>query len=653
MSAYEFLHDAGDYERQLYQDELVIDFYDLYDYNSEYAMLLLNEPDQILGELYSIYDPSKEKRIYITNLIETTKLRDISSEHHGKLIQITGVVTSVSIPVSRLKEATFICPECGEENVVLQDNCKLIQPSKCVANGCNNRRFRETDLSLEKSTYHNFQTMTLQEDQNELPSGEIPEPIEIHLYGDLVRDVVGGNHVSVVGVVTLKETKKGSLNYTRVLEANSIIVMNDSPEDVELTESEVETILETSKKPNLEKLLINSYAPSIYGWEHVKQALLYLQFGGVRKEKGNNYVRGDINILLAGDPATAKTQFLIFTQKLAMRGEMSTAGASLVGLTAALTKEDDRFVVSPGTMALADNGVHCVDEADKLGDLELGKVHQAMEQQFIKVDKGGLHMILNARCANLFACNPTEGRWNVDKTLPQNVKNFPDSFLTRFDLAFIMVDRSDEDFDTAMANRILGLDDGEAEEIIDFDLLRKYIIYAKRLNPVLTKEAKERIRDFFIEKRQQKKNDSEGTRITPRQLEAFPRLMQARARLHLRSEATVEDFDEVLKLFNIYINEVYRDPATGQIDFDIAHDIPTSKRNMIKRTPMLFDLMVENGLGHTLDGGDSYVVREEFEKYMVRSWSIDIIQAREVMKSALVSDYLCNPFLNRITKGME
>lgn len=653
MSAYEFLHDAGDYERQLYQDELVIDFYDLYDYNSEYAMLLLNEPDQILGELYSIYDPSKEKRIYITNLIETTKLRDISSEHHGKLIQITGVVTSVSIPVSRLKEATFICPECDEENVVLQDNCKLIQPSKCVANGCNNRRFRETDLSLEKSTYHNFQTMTLQEDQNELPSGEIPEPIEIHLYGDLVRDVVGGNHVSVVGVVTLKETKKGSLNYTRVLEANSIIVMNDSPEDVELTESEVETILETSKKPNLEKLLINSYAPSIYGWEHVKQALLYLQFGGVRKEKGNNYVRGDINILLAGDPATAKTQFLIFTQKLAMRGEMSTAGASLVGLTAALTKEDDRFVVSPGTMALADNGVHCVDEADKLGDLELGKVHQAMEQQFIKVDKGGLHMILNARCANLFACNPTEGRWNVDKTLPQNVKNFPDSFLTRFDLAFIMVDRSDEDFDTAMANRILGLDDGEAEEIIDFDLLRKYIIYAKRLNPVLTKEAKEMIRDFFIEKRQQKKNDSEGTRITPRQLEAFPRLMQARARLHLRSEATVEDFDEVLKLFNIYINEVYRDPATGQIDFDIAHDIPTSKRNMIKRTPMLFDLMVENGLGHTLDGGDSYVVREEFEKYMVRSWSIDIIQAREVMESALVSDYLCNPFLNRITKGME
>jgi len=652
MTLYDFLHDAGKYEKQLYGDKLVIDFYDLYDYSSTEALLLLNDPEHYIDSIYDEYDPSRTRRVEIINLVETTKLREINSDHHGKLIQIKGVVTSVSIPVSRIKEASFKCPICGEHNIVKQDNDNLTLPIKCMMNGCNNRKFRETDLDLTESTYENFQTMTLQEDQDELPSGEIPEPIEIHLHGDLVRDVVGGNHVIVVGVVKLKETRKKSRNYKRILEAASVISLNDSPEDVELTEEEIKEIKELSEKPDLEKLLIESYAPSIYGWEHIKQALLYVQFGGVRKNENQNMVRGDINLLLAGDPATAKTQFLIYTTKLAMRGEMSTAGASLVGLTAALTKEDDRFVVNPGTMALADNGVHCVDEADKLGDLELGKVHQAMEQQFIQVDKGGLHLTLNARCANVFACNPSEGRWNLGKTLPENVSIFPDSFLTRFDLAFIMIDQSDEAFDTAMAKRVLGLDKNKFVGRVPFDKLKKYIIYAKRITPTIPDDVSKMILDYYIEKRQSKKYDTDGTRITPRQLEALTRLIQARARMHLREEATVEDFDVVLKLFEMSVDEVYRDPETGDVDFDIAHDIPSSKRNKIKRTPYLFDLYIESGGGHIDSDGKAWAERNDFEAYLMKNWKLSSLSAKEIINKAIKNDYLFSPFFSRVEKGV-
>ena len=653
---YYFLHDTGKYEKQLYEQNktLTIDYYDLYNFDEDYALQLLEEPERIIHQIHIEYDPSLLSKVEIVNLINTTKLREITSEHHGKFIQVVGVVTSVSIPVSRLNKAEFVCPICGKEIIVEQEDGKLVLPSKCDGSGCHNRKFKTTDLDLERSEYVNFQTMTLQEDQNELPSGEIPEPLEVHLYGDLVRDVIGGNHVNVVGIVKLKETKSGSLNYKRVLEANSIISMNDSPEDVDLSEKDVAEIIELSKRENLEELLIQSYAPSIYGWEHVKQALLYVQFGGVRQTKGVNNVRGDINIILAGDPATAKTQMLIYSQKLAMKGELSTAGgASLVGLTAALTKEEDRFIVNPGTLALADNGIAFIDEADKMEPTELAKVHQAMEQQFIKIDKGGLHMTLNARCATVVACNPVEGRWDTTKTLPQNIKNFPDSFLTRFDLGFIMIDQHDETFDEAMARRILGLDVEETRDFISFDLLKKYIIYGKRFKPKLTEEANRRILDFYVEKRQEKKHDNDGVRITPRQLEAFPRLMQARARLHLRDIATVDDFEVILKLFNIYINEVYRDPETGNVDFDIAHQIPSSTRNKIRRCGLLFDLMIESGLGHVNDEGKYYVIREDFEKYMVRNWNIDIAVTRDVIRQAEKSDYLFSPFLNRIMRGMS
>lgn len=654
MIIYDFLHDDGKYEKRYRSrsSKLVIDYHDLYGYNMEYALSLLDDPKKILDELQYGCDPSGEKKVEITNLITPTNLREISSEHYGKLIQVKGIVTSVSIPVSRMSEACYICPLCKEETFVEQDKDKLVKPLQCNHNGCNNRRWRETDLNLEKSKYVNYQTMTLQEDQNELPSGEIPEPLEIHLYGGLVRDVIGGNHVNVVGIITLKETKTKSLNYKRVLEAVSIQTFNDSPEDIELSQEDIERIKELSERENLEKLMIQSYAPNIYGWEHVKQALLYTQFGGVRQIGEATNVRGDINVLLAGDPATAKTQLLIYTQKLSMRGEMSTAGgASLVGLTAALTKEDDRFIVNPGTLALADNGVACIDEADKMEGSELAKVHQAMEQQFIKIDKGGLHMTLNARCAAVVACNPVEGRWNLYKTLPENVKNFPDSFLTRFDLAFIMIDTHNEHHDTKMAERILGLDKEKKRTFIPFELLKKYIIYAKRIKPVLTDEARERILEYYVGKRQEKKNDTQGVRITPRQLEAFPRMMQARARLHLREHATVEDFEKVLELFKIYVNEVYRDPETGGIDFDIAHNIPSSKLNKVKRSGLLFELMLEEEEGKVSDNGKLYVLREDFEKYIIRNWDVDIVTAREIIERAIKADFLFSPFLNRIMKG--
>ena len=634
MSFEDFLHDDGKYEAMLRAgEELLLDLHDIYDYSPDEAVNAVNSPDQWLKE-HQIGKP-----IRFTRLIESTKIRDLATEHLGRLMQVECVVVTASLPDSTLIEARFRCGNCKETLVEPQDTHKLRKPSLC--GHCKSRRGFE--LLVDESTYIDTQTLGLQERPEELPPGEVPEPLEATLTHGLVRSVTPGDRVRAVGIIRLKERRGRGLDFTRTLEVSHIEVYNRNPEESEITPEQEEHFEGLATRVDFEELLIDSYAPSIYGWRHVKKALLYAQFGGVRKYKGSLRIRGDINILMAGDPGTAKTQLLLFSSKASTRGVYSSGGGVTgVGLTAALVKDGDRYMLAAGTMALADMGIACIDELDKMNDEDRNKIHPAMEQGIIPIDKADVHATLNSRCAVIAACNPTDGRYNTYKTIPENVKKFPPSLLSRFDLIFIFLDEVNAERDRKMADRILQLDDVEHGKHLELAELRSYIAYAKRFNPSLPTPVKERLRDYFTEKRGQQQPDA-GLFITPRQLESLERMTEARARMHLREEALMEDADAAIEMFEIFINETCHDPYTGKVDVDMIGGIPKSLRDQSNRVPLVLELMLGD-----LNGSRDYVYLSALEEWLMEHWNVPEQRARDVVGLAISKDLIWQPYMDHV-----
>jgi len=632
-----FLHDDGKYERMLrFEEEVIVDFHDLYDFNAELARSLLDAPIDFFARMDSVVEG---RPLRITNLISPTNIRDISSADIGKLIQVDAVVMTASIPDSTLTVAHFECVGCGDTTVVDQIRHKLKKPGSC--GHCHARG--GFDLLIEDGTYIDTQDLGLQESPEELPPGEVPEPLSAMLSEGLVRTVSPGDRARVTGVVKLRERKGSGRAFSRIIEVNFIESSNRNPAELELSPEQVMQYKALSTRPNLEELLIDSYAPSIYGWRHVKQGLLYAQFGGVRKLKGNIEIRGDLNILLVGDPGTGKSQLLQFSSKVSPRGVYaSSGGVSGVGLTGALVKDGDRYMLSAGTMALADMGMACIDELEKMDKEDREKIHPAMSQGIIPISKADVRATLNSRCALVAACNPTDGRYNVYKTIPENVKDFPPSLISRFDLIFIFLDKAEEEHDRLMANRILQIGD-DTPRIIPFDELKGYITYAKKLTPSVPEEILIYIRDYFIEKRKHQAQDA-GLYITARQLEGLSRMTEARARMHLREEATMEDAEAAIELFEAFISETCQDPYTGKIDIDIIGDgPPKSLRVQSDRVRLVVEVMLQE-----LDGERSYVFKGALINFLVREWGVMKVRAEQIIDLAEQKDLLFNPYLDHI-----
>ena len=630
-----FLYDDGKYEAMLRSGGIItVDLHDLYDFNPEMAQGLIEHPESFLA---SASRGAIDNPLRFTNLIESTRIRSLATEHVGTLIQVEAIVVTASLPDSTLTEAHFECP-CGETLVIEQTSHRLRKPHQC--NACKGRRGFE--LQVEQSKYRDTQTLGLQERPEELPPGEVPEPLEASLQDDLIRSVTPGDRVRVVGIVRLKERRGRDINFTRVLEVNSIQIHNRNPSELEIDDEQKEHFKGLVTRPGFEELLINSYAPSIYGWRHVKKALLLAQFGGVRKMKGGIPTRGDINVMMAGDPGTGKTQMLLFSSKVATRGVFSTGGGVTgVGLTAALVKDGDRFILAAGTMALADMGMACIDELDKMRKEDREKIHTAMEQGIIPIDKADVHATLNGRCSVVATCNPTDGRYNTYKTIPENVKEFPPSLLSRFDLIFIFLDEADEDRDDRMADRILGLEDNQ-RDALDLDELRSFVAYAKTFTPELPREVGERIKEYFKEKRKGQTVDA-GLFISPRQLESLERMTEARARMHLRDVATMEDAESAIELFEVFINETCRDPYTGKTDVDMVQGTPRSMSAQSDRVPLVVELMLEE-----LDGSRDYVYFKALQEKLVEHWKVPPTRARDVIALAIKKDLVWSPYSDHI-----
>jgi replicative DNA helicase Mcm len=527
-------------------------------------------------------------------------LRGLRSVHVGRLVAVEGVVTRVSPVKHEMAAAVYRCGSCGGEVKVELAGGELRRPEECPTCHATSKTARFTLLE-EKSELVDVQKLVLQEKPEELPPGQLPRSIEVVVRDDLVDTVRPGDRVTVVGFLSLYEDKKvvrsaGGPAFRGYIEANNVVVHNREAEVVEITPEDEKKILELSRREDLEELIVNSIAPSIYGYREVKLAIALLLFGGVPKVYPDGVrVRGDIHVLLIGDPGTAKSQLLRYACSVAPRGVYTTGrGASAAGLTAAVVKDSGgEFVLEAGALVLADGGVACIDEFDKMSQQDRTAIHEAMEQQTVSIAKAGIVATLNARAAVLAAANPAFGRYIPSKTVAENI-DLPPTILSRFDLIFVLRDIPSEREDAALADHVLGFHAEEAQpgEFLPPELLRKYIAYARaHVHPRLSQEARARIREFYVRMRGRSEGAGSPIAITPRQLEALIRLSEARARMHLRDVVTAEDAEAAIRLMEHFLRSVGVDTATRMIDIDVVMTgQPKSQREKIV---MVYDIVKE------------------------------------------------------------
>ena len=636
-------------------DKIVIDFSDVYDLDPNLGLKLVLNPlkgfDELRANLWlgkRLDGDDVEKKIRIINLVETTHLRSINETHIGQLIQVEGIIVSTSAPEPEPVTAAFKCPQCGAITYEHQSGFVLRTPRQCDGNKCKNKKFGADDIDRYLTKYKYVQLIELQERPEELPPGEIPESLSIYLQDDLIRLVTPGDRARIVGILEAIPKNPRKLGFSKILVGNSIIVENKDF-NIDLTNEDLTAFSEIASDPDAVARMVESFAPGIFGWNHVKEALLEAQFGGVAKSKGDLDVRGNINILMLGDAGTAKSQLLRYSHKLAHRCIFSTGrGVTGVGLTAAVVREDDRFVLRAGSMALADMGVCCIDEGEKMRKEDRDSIHTPMEQQIIPVQKGGLNTTLNARCATLMACNPTEGRYNIYKTIPENIKDFPETLLSRFDFIFVMPDVSTEEGDEEIANRVLQLEESNPKKKIPFTTLKKYIIYSKRFNPTIPKEIGKKLKEYFLQKRREQR-DSNELKITWRQLESLERSCEARARAHLRDTVTMEDAEATMRLFEMYVKATWTDPYTGKIDMNVYEGIPPSSRQQqADYVPNIIEHMYRDGKGIPDALGELFVRRGDLIKELERLGQLDTFIANKVLDLAIEKDLIWAPGIDKI-----
>jgi len=367
------------------------------------------------------------------------------------------------------------------------------------------------------------------------------------------------------------------------IEVVYIEAVNKDPSEIPISPEEEQEIRWLASDSGIYDKIIKSIAPSIYGCRHVKEAVMYQLFGGCEKKYSDRVVRGNIHTLWIDDPSTAKSQILVAACNLAPRGlYVSGGGASGAGLTAAVVKvEGEIWALEAGAVVLANKGICCIDEIEKMGDDDRARIHEAMAQGTVSIQKATAHYILPAKTSILAAGNPTFGRYDLYKTVAENI-SLPTTILSRFDLIFIgKGDKPDEERDEAVAAHILE-DPEKFQTLINKELLRKYIALAKRINPKMTKEAGNYIKDFYKKMRALNKGAEESPIvITARQLEGLIRISEAHAKIRLSEKVEKEDALASIEIMLKSLKQVGIDPETGEFDIDALFGLPKTLRDRI------------------------------------------------------------------------
>jgi replicative DNA helicase Mcm len=570
---------------------LMIDFEDLLVFDRKLAETLLERQDEYLKHANNaaydqlrIEDPEYAEKleaqtlsVRIVKLLEAAQLRKLGSDHIGRLVMVEGIVVRSTSVRPMVMQAAFKCKRCGEMTPVNQTGQFVKAPFACSNPSCAAKG--PFDFIQEESTFIDSQDLRIQERPEDLPPGQLPRTLNAKLIGTEVVDVARpGDHISIVGIVRAFSTAgPGGVGKLRTfmlyLDVNSIEVLGKEPETALPTPEEEEKILELAKDPWIHRKIVTSIAPSIYGYEHIKEAIMYLLFGGVEKSLPDITIRGEINSLLVGDPGTAKSQLLQYVARIAPRGLYTSGrGTTAAGLTAAVIRDKGGGMnLEAGALVLADKGIACIDEMDKMRPEDRVAIHEAMEQHTVSIAKGGIVATLNARTAILAASNPSLGRYESHRTVAENI-SLPVTILSRFDLIFVLRDVPNKESDGKMSAHILeihrkGL--SPIEPPISPDLLRKYITYAKGIRPALTPEAVQRLNDFYLAMRSASESEGSPVAITARQLESLVRVAEAHARSALRKEVKAEDAEAAIAIMKRSLEEVGIDLSSYKMDIDI------------------------------------------------------------------------------------
>lgn len=513
-------------------------------------------------------------------------LRGLRAKHIDNLIWSKGILVRSSTIRPKLIKANFECIICGTQFEIIQLTSRIKWPKFCLNKRCKAKAQSDFRLISKKSEFIDWQSIMIQEIPEDLPPGRIPRSIQAILTYNLVDSVKPGDRVKIMGIFksVLAQSPKSnnSTLFKTFIDINFIDPEDKSDDIIELSKEDKKLIDNLSKEPMIQKKIARSIAPTIYGRDDLKLASALSLFGGTRRKRpGGGYKRGDIHVLFVGDPGTGKSEILKSLIEVSPRGLYTSGkGSTAVGLTAAVIKDSDtgQMNLEAGAVVLANGGIAAIDEFDKMDTADRSALHEAMEQQTVSIAKAGIVATLKAQTAIVAAANPHSGRYDRYKTPTQNIR-LPPSLLSRFDLIFVVIDRPDPADDAQMAEFILKnamIGPGESYEKEDpavapipGDLLKKYVKHAKRTsNPVLTDEAKERIKEFYLELRGRYDSEDAIISILARNLDALVRLSESYAKMALRNKVLKEDVEDIIKLFKRYLKDTGYDETTGKIDMD-------------------------------------------------------------------------------------
>lgn len=500
------------------------------------------------------------------------KIRDLRVVHLNTLIKIKGVITRRYPVYNSLKKLYMICVKCGGKSGPYffhdsdKNNLRLPRCVHCQAGG-------PYKVDKELTVYRNNQKITVQEAPNSVEPGRVPRYKDVVLLGDNIDRARPGDEVEIVGVYTSlfdqsMNAKHGFPIFSTFIEANHVKRVQELLSN-EITEADKEEIIRLAKSKDIFGRVVRSIAPSIFGHLHVKKALALALFGGTAVRKETHRVRGDINILMLGDPGLAKSQFLKYIQGVSHRSIYTTGkGATAVGLTASVRRDPVKgeWCLEAGALVLADTGICLIDEFDKMSDQDRTSIHEAMEQQSISISKAGIVASLQARCSVIAAANPVKGSYDNQMSFKDNV-NLTDPILSRFDVLCVLKDvvRIDRDAELAefiVSSHMINHPDSkedeqsrrlrknryEAVDAIPQTLLKKFVLYAKQnYTPSLTRACVKKIELFYVKIRQASVNMS-GLDIVPRHLESLIRFSQASAKIHLRPHVELSDCDIAISM---------------------------------------------------------------------------------------------------------
>ncbi len=584
----------------------VVEFSKLAAYNPDLAHDLLEDPENVLrtaviaAEQVATKHQGTDKAIDIEvrfkNLPASScvAVGTLRAKELRKLIQVRGIVRQKSDVRPQVVSSKFECPSCGSIIPVLQVDSKFREPTRC---SCGRKgQFREVSKNLVDA-----QKIVLEEASDELDGSEQPKRLNIILKKDLVsplsdRRTNPGSKIEVVGYlneipILLPQGQGRSTRFDIMMECLWVEPVEEEFGQISISPAEAEQIKEMSRDPMVYQKLLESVAPSIYGHERVKEALVLQMLGGIKKIRPDGVAtRGDMHVLLIGDPGSGKSQLLRRITKVAPKARfVSGKGASAAGLTASVVKDEflRGYALEAGALVLANKGFACIDELDKMSPDDRSAFHEALEQQTVTISKANIQATLRCETVVLAAANPKYGRFDPYEQLAKQI-DLPSTLINRFDLIFPIKDKPNKARDEELAHFILTMHQSQGVVDVPYttEMLKKYIAYARQhCVPALSEGALVEIKKFYVTLRSSgNESEMQSIPISARQLEGLVRLAEASAKSRLSNMITTEDAKKAIDIVYYCLTQIGIDPNTGKIDIDRASGImPASERNAISQ----------------------------------------------------------------------